>query len=383
MSDRSTGISLTVKEKIQLHLLEYARFSEEYSVPPEITQSGISERVGIRLKHLSQYLKPLLEGGQVEERTAHVTGKKQRLKVYHLTSVGWVNASKVRDLVMGSHVSYMTASGKLREGVVTEVMERYTKGRRIMEVLSAIGDDGIMDVGALVAEEAKEERLVDHTEEAPRTPGFVDRLKEIERIMSLLDERKIVVIRGLAGIGKTALATAVCTKLRENKNLLWHQTRKWDDPSSILLGIGRFLRANGKYRTYEHVSSGRSLDLSRVETLLERELDESNSVMFFDDFQNAESSVLDIFSMLVDVVGKVDGTNIIVLSREAVPFYDRRDVKIRKTVEEMELKGLDFESAKEWMQNKGVVDDYEEIHQRTGGHPLFLELATSYMEKIA
>jgi hypothetical protein len=87
--------------------------------------------------------------------------------------------------------------------------------------------------------------------------------------------------------------------------------------------------------------------------------------------------------MLVDVVGKVDGTNIIVLSREAVPFYDRRDVKIHKTVEEMELKGLDFESAKKWMQNKGVVDDYEEIYKRTGGHPLFLELATSYMEKIA
>jgi hypothetical protein len=98
MSDRSTGISLTVKEKIQLHLLEHAKFSDEYSVPPEVTQSGISERVGIHLKHLSQYLKPLLEAGHVEERTAHVTGKKQRQKVYNLTSVGWVDASKVKDL---------------------------------------------------------------------------------------------------------------------------------------------------------------------------------------------------------------------------------------------------------------------------------------------
>jgi hypothetical protein len=111
MSDRSTGISLTVKEKIQLHLLEHAKFSDEYSVPPEVTQSGISERVGIHLKHLSQYLKPLLEAGHVEERTAHVTGKKQRQKVYNLTSVGWVDASKVKDLVMGSPINYMTASG--------------------------------------------------------------------------------------------------------------------------------------------------------------------------------------------------------------------------------------------------------------------------------
>jgi predicted ATPase len=234
----------------------------------------------------------------------------------------------------------------------------------------------------MTAEEG-EERMVDHSDDAPKVMEFYGRVAEIESVLSLLDDSGVLVVRGLPGIGKTILASVICSQIRDRRNVLWHQTRKWDNPSSILLGIGRFLRANGKYRTYEHVSSGRSVDLSRVETLLERELDESNSVMFFDDFQNADSSVLDIFSMLVDVVGKVDGTNIIVLSREAVPFYDRRDVKIHKTVEEMELKGLDFESAKKWMQNKGVVDDYEEIYKRTGGHPLFLELATSYMEKIA
>lgn len=381
MSDRSAGISLTVKEKIQLHLLEYTKFSDEYSVPPEITQSGISERVGIRLKHLSQYLKPLLEGGQVEERIAHVTGRKQRLKVYDLTSVGWVDASKVKDLVMGSHVSYMTASGKLREGVVTEVMERYTKGRRIMEVLSAIGDDGVMDVGALVAEEAKEKRLVDHTEEAPKTPGFVDRLEEIKRIMSLLDERKIVIIRGLAGIGKTALATAVCAKMRESKNLLWHQTRKWDTPTTVLLKMGRFLRALGSTMLYEHVSGGAAVDLGRVEVLLEKELDKSNSVMIFDDFQHAGEEMIDFFSMLGDVIERTEDANLLVLSREAVPFYDRKAVMIKKTVEEVELTGLDFESTKEWMENKGVENDFKEVYTKTQGHPLFLELIGSYSRR--
>jgi hypothetical protein len=378
MSDRSTGISLTVKEKIQLHLLEHAKFSDEYSVPPEVTQSGISERVGIHLKHLSQYLKPLLEAGHVEERTAHVTGKKQRQKVYNLTSVGWVDASKVKDLVMGSPINYMTASGRLREGVLTEVMERYSQGRRIMEVLSAIGDDGVMDLGALVAREAEGERLVDHTEEAPRTPDFVDRLKEIERVTSLLDERKIVVIRGLAGIGKTALATAVCSKIRESKNLLWHQTRKWDTPTTVLLKMGRFLRALGSSMLYEHVSGGAKVDLGRVEVLLEKELDKSNSVMVFDDFQHAGEEIIDFFSMVGDVVQRSEDANLLVLSREAVPFYDRKAVMIEKTVEEVELTGLDFESTREWMENKGVENDFEAVYERTGGHPLFLELISSY-----
>jgi hypothetical protein len=378
MSDRSIGISLTVKEKIQLHLLEYAKFTDEYSVPPEITQLGISERVGIHLKHLSQYLKPLLEAGQVEERTAHVTGKRQRQKVYNLTSIGWVDASKVKDLVMGSPISYMTASGRLREGVLTEVMERYTKGRRIVEVLAAIGDDGVMDIGALVAGEAEEERLIDHTEEAPRTPDFVDRLKEIEKITSLLDERKIVVIRGLAGIGKTALATAVCSQMRGSKNLLWHQTRKWDTPTTVLLKMGRFLRALGSTMLYEHVSGGAAIDLGRVEILLEKELDKSNSVMIFDDFQHAGEEIVDFFSLLGDIVERTEDANLLVLSREAVPFYDRKAVMIKKTVEEVELTGLDFQSTKEWMENKGVENDFEAVYKRTGGHPLFLELIGSY-----
>ncbi|MFQ5910029.1 MAG: ATP-binding protein [Thermoplasmata archaeon] len=378
MSGKSARISLTVKEKIQLHLLEYAKFSEEYSVPSEITQSGISERVGIHLKHLSQYLKPLLEGGQVEERIAHVKGKKQRQKVYSLTGPGWIGASKVKDLVLGSKISYMTASGKLREGVVAEVLEKYTKGRTIMEVLSSMDEKGLLDIGSLVAEEDGEKRLVNHTEEAPRTPGFVDRMKEIERVLSLLEERKIVVIRGLAGIGKTALASAVCSEIRGSKSLLWHQTRKWDTPTTVLLRMGRFLRALGKTMLYEHVSGGVALDLGRVEVLLEKELDGSNSIIIFDDFQHANEEVIDFFSMVEDVVEKTENASFLILSREAVPFYDRRAVMIRKTVEEIELGGLDFESAKEWMESRGVEIDHEAIYERTGGHPLFLELIGSH-----
>ena len=383
MSGRPPGIDLTTKERIELHLLERAKYSDDYSVPPELTQSGIAEKVGIHLKHLSQYIRPLIEAGRVQERMAHVVGGKQRRKVYFLTGEGRIRASKIKDFVLGSTVSYMTATSKLREGVLQEVIEKYSLGRKITDILEAMDDDDILDMGALMTAEEGKERMVDHSDDAPKVIEFYGRAAEIESVLSLLDDSGVLVVRGLPGIGKTVLASVICSQIRDRRNVLWHQTRKWDDPSSILLGIGRFLRANGKYRTYEHVSSGRSLDLSRVKTLLEREFDDSNSVMFFDDFQNADSSVLDLFSMLVDVVSKADGTNIIVLSREAVPFYDRRDVKIRKTVKEMELKGIDFESAKKWMQNKGVVDDYEEIHQRTGGHPLFLELATSYMEKIA
>ncbi|MFQ6128891.1 MAG: ATP-binding protein [Thermoplasmata archaeon] len=379
MSNKPKGISLTVKEKIQLHLLDYTRFFEEYSVPYQLTQSGIAEKVGIHLKHLSQYLKPLIHEGIVEERTAHIIEGKQRRKVCFLTSQGRMKASKIKDMVLSSSISYMTAGGKLREGLLLEVMERYCAGRRLMDLLGVIGKDGVLDIGSLAVEEGRARHLVDHTEEAPKVTGFVDRLEEIEKVLSLLDERKIIVIRGLAGIGKTALASAVCSKIKSRKNVLWHQTRKWDTPSTILLRVGRFLRAIGKQMLYEHASGGRPLDLTRVELLLEKELDKSNSVMIFDDFQNAGESVIDFFSLFGKVIEKIEEANILVLTREAVPFYDRRAVMISRVVGEIDLTGLDFESTKEWMESRGVENDYEDIYERTGGHPLFLELATSHL----
>lgn len=378
MSSKSTVIDLTVKERIQLHLLDFTKYLEEYSVPFEVTQSGIAERVGIQLKHLSQYLKPLLQEGVIEERTAHIVGGKQRRKVCFLTGPGLMKASKIKDLMLGSQISYMTASGKLRDGVLMEVMERHCPRQKLMDMINAIGDDGILDIGSIIAAEP-EKAYVDHTEEAPKTLEFVNRVKEMEEVLSLLEERKIVIIRGLAGIGKTALATTLCSKLRKEKNLFWHQTRKWDTPASMLLRIGRFLRAIGSTMLYEHVSDGHSVDLTRAEQLLEKELDGSDSLLTFDDFQHADESIIDFFSMFRNVMANTEDANILVLSREAATFYDRRAVMIGKVVGEMELKGLDFESTVEWMKSRGVENDHEEIYEKTGGHPLFLELVGSHL----
>lgn len=378
MSSKSIGIDLTTKEKIQLHLLDFTKFVEEYSVPFEVTQSGIAERVGIQLKHLSQYLRPLIREGIIEERTAHIVGGKQRRKVCFLTGPGLMKASKIKDLMLGSQISYMTAAGKLRDGMLMEVMERHCPRQKVMDMVNAIGDDGILDIGSIMAAEP-EKAYVDHTEEAPKTLEFVNRVKEMEKALSLLRERKIVVIRGLAGIGKTALATTLCSRLRKEKNLFWHQTRKWDTPASMLLRIGRFLRATGSAMLYEHVSDGHSVDLTRAEQLLEKELDGSDSLMVFDDFQHADESIIDFFSMFRNVMANTEDANILVLSREAATFYDRRAVMVRKVVGEMELKGLDFQSTVEWMKKKGVEDDHKEIYEKTGGHPLFLELVGSHL----
>jgi tetratricopeptide (TPR) repeat protein len=66
------------------------------------------------------------------------------------------------------------------------------------------------------------------------------------------------------------------------------------------------------------------------------------------------------------------------LSREVVPFYDGRDVIAREIVAELELEGLDFESSKKLLQEKGIDKRrFKEIYGMTAGNPLFLEIFDS------
>jgi len=85
---------LTSKERIVLHLLEYARHAEAAEVPPSMTQEGVTNAAGIDLRHLSQYMHPLIRDGNVRERMAHVTGIRQRRKVYDLTDSGRIIAMR-------------------------------------------------------------------------------------------------------------------------------------------------------------------------------------------------------------------------------------------------------------------------------------------------
>src|SRR2546427_7142514 len=78
--------TLTAKERIQLHLFDYSRFSDAYEAPPEVTQEAIARAAGIRVQHVVQYVRPLMADGLVEERLPHVKRSRRRHKTDSLTT---------------------------------------------------------------------------------------------------------------------------------------------------------------------------------------------------------------------------------------------------------------------------------------------------------
>ena len=93
----TASIKPTVRRRILMHLANYSMQEPDHEAPREVSQQGIAEAVGIRLRHISQYIRPMIKEGLVTERSGLVDGGRQHQKVYFLTDQGRKEASWMQD----------------------------------------------------------------------------------------------------------------------------------------------------------------------------------------------------------------------------------------------------------------------------------------------
>ena len=91
------SIKPTVRRRILMHLANYSLQEPDHEAPREVSQQGIAEAVGIKLRHISQYIRPMIKEGLVTERSGLVDGGRQHQKVYFLTDQGRKEASWMQD----------------------------------------------------------------------------------------------------------------------------------------------------------------------------------------------------------------------------------------------------------------------------------------------
>ena len=91
------SIKPTVRRRILMHLANYSVQEPDHEAPREVSQQGIAEAVGIRLRHISQYIRPMIKEGLVTERSGLVDGGRQHQKVYFLTDQVRKEASWMQD----------------------------------------------------------------------------------------------------------------------------------------------------------------------------------------------------------------------------------------------------------------------------------------------
>ena len=90
------AVTLTVGERILLHLLQYTKYFDSFDVPIDVTQDGIAAALRISRAHAALELKKLKSADEVKDRLSHVRKGRTKRKVYFLTPAGEERARHIK-----------------------------------------------------------------------------------------------------------------------------------------------------------------------------------------------------------------------------------------------------------------------------------------------
>jgi tetratricopeptide (TPR) repeat protein len=88
--------TLTVGERIVLHLAQFSKYIDSYDAPLDISQDGIAAALRISRAHAAIELKKLKDSGEVVEKLVHIRKGKTKRKVYFLNPPGEERARRIR-----------------------------------------------------------------------------------------------------------------------------------------------------------------------------------------------------------------------------------------------------------------------------------------------
>ena len=366
--------NLTVEEWILVHLLRFTRFAGEFEVPWGMTQYGIAEAVGTGQDHVSRAVRRLMQKGHLTEAKSRVEGVQEKRKVYFLTSDGRTAAE---ELTRSAEEFRLRMAEGGTESVLTlrDAAKELGPEYSIIEIARAVRPDGRLDRDALGA--SRRPGAADLQQAVPAPKFFVGRTRELETLRGWLEGRKMVVLLGIPGIGKTALAARLVTDYRGSRPVFWYRFHEWDTLRNLLTPLSDFLAQQSRRKLKTYLGSKPDIDLNEVCYVMQDSIRGLRALLVLDDVHKASDLFLPCLSLLLEVLEKSDGIRVIMTARSLKRFYDRKDVVVKGIVAEMDLGGLDEESSRQLLRARKIDDTHHrKAFDLTGGHPLALELFT-------
>jgi tetratricopeptide (TPR) repeat protein len=198
----------------------------------------------------------------------------------------------------------------------------------------------------------------------PEIELFIDRQDQL----LLLDKSFFVALTGIAGIGKTSLASFYAVKLKkEGKKIFWHTFSELDSLLFVVKKLAIFLSTYGYTQLLDYLKAD-GTEMRVIEALLKDHMDSPNFAFFFDDYHLVtDESINSLFSEL-----KKSEAHICVISRYKPPF-----ISVFDSISEIRLEEMEPEAVKTLLERKGLTlkgDMLKKVSERIGGHPLALEL---------
>jgi len=375
-----------VQERILLHLLDYSDYKDSIEVPFALSQMGIANAVAIARSNVPRAIAGLKDQGILVERQAHVKGVSRKRKAYFLTDTGvglanetWERLSDfpVR-CILDDQPPVATTLGGAKSILPFEM--------RPVDIIRYIDEQNALDVRNLSADLVErdlskhvEKQLVTSLADLPRLRHFYGRTTELDNMVNLLEARATtLLVPGIAGIGKTTVASKLIERFMHRRNLLYHRCQDWEGSRSFFESVADWLSSmgNADFSTYLAATPvPQPADAARI---LVEALEGTPSLLVIDDFHKVSDMVLHqtFQAMSLALLGSEEKIGLVIFSRSFKPVVPTKDAEGRIASLVLPLDGLDPDSGRKLLTSFESLEDEQwlHIHGLSRGHPLVLEL---------
>jgi tetratricopeptide (TPR) repeat protein/DNA-binding MarR family transcriptional regulator len=375
-----------VQERILLHLLDYSDFKNSVEVPFALSQMGIANAVAIARSNVPRAIAGLKDQGLLIERQAHVTGVSRKRKAYFLTDSGihlsedtW---NRLRDFSLRS----IMVDGSTINSTLGELNEHLPFSMRPVDVIRYMDDNCVLDTRTLTADLVErdlskhvEKQLVTSLGDLPRLRHFYGREKELDNMANLIEARATtLLVPGIAGIGKTTIASKLIERFMHRRNLLYHRCQDWEGSRSFFEAVADWLANIGDSSFADYLAATPVPKPADAARLLVDCLEGTPTLIVIDDFHKvADATLHQTFqAMTLGLLGSEEQIGLVIFSRSFKPVVPSKDAEGRIASLVLPLDGLDSDAGRNLLSSFEDLGDQQwlHIHGLSRGHPLVLEL---------
>jgi len=214
-------------------------------------------------------------------------------------------------------------------------------------------------------------------EPVPQPSEFVGREAELSAYRQHLLDRHLLVITGMAGVGKTALAAKLVSEAPfATSPVFWHTFRQDDEVETILWLLAAFLAHHGRPAIWRLLQQDRRPPTGVVLRAILQQLTQIRAILCFDDFHHVDQNAFDehLFQPLLGYLGP--SLRLILISRYTPKHFT---VSIPPSLE-----GLDKNAIRQLLALRGVQPSPEELdflYQTSQGNPQLVLLSLTILQQ--
>jgi tetratricopeptide (TPR) repeat protein/DNA-binding MarR family transcriptional regulator len=375
-----------VQERILLHLLDYTDFKNSVEVPFALSQMGIANAVAIARSNVPRAIAGLKDQGLLIERQAHVKGVSRKRKAYFLTDPGMNLSEETWRRLRSFPLRAILEDGQTVHSTLSEINEKLPFSMRPVDIIRYMDDNCVLDARTLSADLIErdlskhvEKQLVTSLGDLPRLRHFYGREKELDNMASLIEARATtLLVPGIAGIGKTTVASKLIERFMHRRNLLYHRCQDWEGSRSFFESVADWLANIGNSTFADYLAATPVPQPADAARLLVDALEGTPSLIVIDDFHKvADVTLHQTFqAMSLALLGSEEEIALVLFSRSFKPVVPTKDAEGRIASLVLPLDGLDSDAGRKLLSSFEELADEQwlHIHGLSRGHPLVLEL---------